>query len=186
MVKKTEAAEATKPDEETAEGKVKRYEGLFDELMRFTSLIDEQDAEIVEANAVVAEAKEAYERAKKALAEIESIRDGAKHNLYRFLSPKNGKFEFLPLFDRMEETNELVHGENSTEWRQEPIASLKLSLLSLVALNDSDITLVGKLQDLVMKDSNGWYKEITGLNAGSSAAIVDRLNEFIFQRTMKK
>lgn len=186
MAKKMDQAEITKPDEETSAGKLKRYEDLFEELTRFTTLIDEQDAEILDANVVVAEAKEAYENAKKALAEIESIRDGAKHNLYRFLSPKNGKFPILPLFDTMETTNEVIHGENSTQWRQEPIASLKISLPSLLALTDCDIVMVGQLQDRVMKDAAGWWKEITNLNAGTAGAIVDRLNDFIFEKTMKK
>lgn len=185
MAKKNERAEVSKPDAESSEGKLKRYEDLFEELIRFTTLIDEQDAEIIDANAAVAEAKEAYDCAKRALSEIESIRDGAKHNLYRFLSPKNGEFPVLPLFDTMEPTNEVVHGANSIQWRQEPIASLKLSLPSLMALIDSDVVRVGQLQDRVMKSAAEWWKEITSLNAGTAGAIVDRLNDFVFHKTMK-
>ena len=66
--------------QETTEGRLLRYEGLFEELTRFTSLIEAQDAEIRLANVVVAEAKEQYEDAKRKLAECESIRDGAKHD----------------------------------------------------------------------------------------------------------
>ncbi len=53
----------------------------------------------------------------------------------------------MPLFDRMEEADEELHGKNADEWRKEPIAVLKLSTPSINALIDHDIVVVGQLQD---------------------------------------
>jgi hypothetical protein len=85
----------------------------------------------------------------------------------------------------MDEAVEEVHGANSKEWRSEPIAALKLSLPSLQALTECDVVMVGQLQDRVMKQPTDWWKEIESLNAGSAGAIVDKLNNFIFEKTTK-
>lgn len=163
--------------------KVARYEELFDELTRFVKVISDQDKPIVEARAAVENAKAQLDAAKSTLYELENIRDGAKHNLYRFLSPSGGKFTMMPLFDRMEKADEEIHGNNAQEWRGEPIASLGLSLPSLQALADADIVMVGQLQDRVLEYGKTWWEAISGLNAGSAGAIVDRLNDFICDRS---
>lgn len=184
MAKKNEQAEVSKPDAESSEGKLKRYEDLFEELTRFTTLIEGQDAEMIDAAIAVEDAKAVYNNKKKALEEIASIRDGAKHNLYRFLSPKNGRpFESLPLFDTMDVANDTIHGKNSTQWRLEPVSAIGVSLLQMVALNDSDVMMVGHLQDRVMASPEDWWKGILGLNAGSEQAIIGRLNDFIYSKT---
>jgi len=161
-----------------------RYEEVFQEIARFVAVIESSVEELTEAEAEVAEAKAAYEAARDEVNRIKELRDGAKHGLFRYLAPRNGG-EILPLFDRMEKADEERHGENSTEWRKEPIAALKLSLPSLVALNEADIMFVGQLQDSVLNDPEEWWHAIPGLTFGQSAAIVDRLNEFIADRTSK-
>ncbi|MEQ1828052.1 MAG: hypothetical protein ABL921_18975 [Pirellula sp.] len=166
----------------TTEEQLKRLEQLFEQLTHFTKLVSDNDDAIIEAKFEVEEAQAKLDDAKQNLRALEGMRDGAKHNLYRFLSPKNGAFEFLPLFDKMAETDEVVHGRGSTQWRQEPVAALKLSLPALQILNDADIILVGQLQDRVMKSASDWWKDLQ-LTGGQAAAIVDRLNDFIFEHT---
>ena len=177
--------ELSKPDVESSEDELKRYRELFDELTRFTSLIDSQEDEIAEAVAAVAEAKEAYDAAKDALRELESIRYGAKHNLYRFLSPKDGKFQSLPLFDQMDAAVDSVHGANSAVWRNDPISSAGICLPSVVALTDANLALIGCLQDRVMKSPDDWWRDVSGLNSGSAKRVVERLNDFIFKKTQE-
>lgn len=174
---------ATATRKKSQDDRLEKYESLFEELVRFTKFISDQDEPIRLARVAVEEAKTRLEDAKVRLRELEEIRDGAKHNLYRFLSPSDG--QFLPLFDRMEEADEAIHGENAKEWRKEPVSTLGLSLISIQSLNDAGIVLVGQLQDRVMA-SEDWWRSITGLTAGSSAAIVDRLNDFIWERTERK
>jgi hypothetical protein len=178
-----EAADATGANEST-EQKLKRYETIFEELTRFTSVIKDQEDPIDEAKREVERIKEELEQAKADLKALEEMRDGAKHNLFRFLSPVGG--EFMPLFDRMEPADEVLHGLNSKDWRAEPVAAIGISLLSLKALTDHDIVLVGQLQDAVLADAKDWFSTLSPLNAGQAAAIVDALNNFIFTRTMKK
>lgn len=167
---------------ETADERVERLEMLFEQLSTFTKVISDQEESILAARTACEEAKATYEDAKEHLRQLEQVREGAKHGLYRFLSPKSGKFQFMPLFDRMEQTDEVVHGKNSTTWRSEPIAALKLSLPALQTLADADIVLVGQLQDRIL-ESPDWWKTLSPLNAGQAAAIVDRLNDFVFERT---
>ena len=162
---------------------LKKYEELFEQLTRFTTSITNQEEEITKAKLDVEEAKLAFEEARDKLRELENARDGAKHSLYRFLSPANG--QIMPLFDTMDEADEEVHGKNSTEWRKEPIAALKISLPSLKALTDADIVMVGQLQDRVLDNPQKWWESVAPLNAGTAAAITDRLNNFIFERTQR-
>ncbi len=171
-------------DSESLDAKLKRYEAIFEELTRFTDVINEQEDPIDEAKREVERIKDELEQAKADLKALEEMRDGAKHNLFRFLSPVGG--EFMPLFDRMAEADEVVHGLNSRDWRADPVASIGISLLSLKALTEHDIVLVGQLQDAVLANPRDWATSISGLNLGQAAAITDALNNFIFTRTMKK
>lgn len=161
-----------------------RYEEVFGEIHRFVAVIEQSEGELLEAQAKAAEAKAAYDEAKEHVANVRELRDGAKHGLFRYLAPADGG-EILPLFDRMEPASEEVHGANATEWRTEPLAALRLSLPSQIALNDSEIMLVGQLQDRVLANPDAWWESITGLSFGSAAAIVDRLNDFIYERSTK-
>lgn len=177
-IRKKKSKDASSPEE-----KLLKYEQLFEQLAHFTGLVTAQDDAIIKAKLEMQDAKEQFEKAKDHLQTLEQMRDGAKHNLYRFLSPKNGKFEFMPLFDKMDEADEQVHGRNSTAWRQEPIAALKLSLPSLQILADADIVLVGQLQDRVLAEPDDWWHKLPALSAGAAAAIVDRLNDFIWENS---
>lgn len=158
-------------------------ESIFEQIHTFTDAISFHETEITEARADVAEKKEAYEQARENLRELENALDGTKDSLYRFLCPKKG--QFMPLFDRMEDADEELHGEGATQWRTEPVASLKLSPLAMKALNDADIVVIGQLQDRVINKPGVWYEEIEGLTTAMAAAIVDKLNEFIYERTQR-
>ncbi len=182
MATATKGKKATSVNQDR-DAALKKYEELFEQLTRFTHSITSYEEVIQSARLDVEEAKLAYDEAKDKLRELENARDGAKHSLYRFLSPKNG--EIMPLFDTMEEPDEEVHGKNCTEWRKEPIAALKISLPSINALTDADIVMVGQLQDRVLESPKSWWDSVPPLNAGTAAAIVDRLNDFIFDKTAK-
>lgn len=159
------------------------YEAVFSEINSFVDLINNIEVEIAEHEKKVAEAKAVYESAKDKLAEAKDTRDGTKHSLYRFLRPGVG--EIMPLFDRMEPADEEKHGEGAEQWRKEPLAALKLSLPSIRILNDRDVMFVGQLQDLVQASPHSWWEKIEGLGLGMATAIVDRLNDFIFDQGRK-
>lgn len=173
----------TKSDKQSPDDVLKRYEEIFENITCFMDAIDNSKTEIDTAREAVSLAKDKYDDAKTELKKLEDIQEGNRHALEGYLHPKNG--QIMPLFDRMEPADEKVHGVNSDEWRKEPVAALKLSLLSIKALTDFDIVLVGQLQDLVLADSYDWWAKVPGLTLGSSAAIVDRLNEFINDRTSR-
>lgn len=169
------------PSDEEA---MSRYQEVFEQIARFVSLIQDGEEELRDAEANLADTKSKYEAAKQVVASIRELRDGAKHGLFRYLSPADGS-DILPLFDRMEPTNEKVHGAYSTEWRLEPIAALRLSLPVQMALTDNEIMLVGQLQDRVLANAEGWWENLPGLSLGAASAIVDKLNDFIFDRSTK-
>lgn len=182
----TEATKRKKGETKTSnsDALIKRYEEIFENISCFTDSIASADLEIESAKAKVEEAKCVLETAKADLNVLVSAQEGNRIALFRYLHPKSG--EIMPLFDRMEEADETRHGLNSDEWRRESIGALRLSMPSVKALTDFDVVLVGQLQDLVLANANAWWEKIPGLTAGASAAIVDRLNDFIFDRTSKK
>jgi len=161
-----------------------RYQEVFEQIARFVSLIKDGADELRDAEANAAEAKSKHEAAKQVVASIKELQEGAKHGLFRYLSPADGS-EILPLFDRMEPADEKVHGSHATEWRLEPIAALRLSLPAQIALTDNEIMLVGQLQDRIMDNANGWWENLVGISQGAAAAILDKINDFIFDRTTK-
>jgi hypothetical protein len=73
-----------------------------------------------------------------------------------------------------------VHGESSGQWRKDPIATLRLSPIAHQSLIEADILFVGQLQDRVLENSDRWHEEIDGITGAMAAAIVDKLNDFIF------
>ena len=172
-------SENSSPDDKI-EKRLKRFEELFEQIASFTDAIAHANDELSDAVAAEAKAKEAYEAARDIRKAIEESRDGAKSALVRFVTPRNG--EIMPLFDTMEEADEAVHGKNSTEWRKEPLASLRLSVPAFNALTEADVVLVGQLQDRVLTGKS-WFEEIPGISVGMASAIQDRLNDFIFERT---
>lgn len=180
---KTLVATKRKSSEKTASADemLKRYEEIFENISCFTDAISNAETEIEAAREKVAAAKSQLKDAEKELDSIQSIADGNRLALFRYLHPKSG--QIMPLFDRMEPADEQIHGENSTEWRKEPIAELKLSLVAVKSLTDADIVLVGQLQDLVLADGKSWWEKIPGLSHGIAMAIADRLNDFIFKRS---
>lgn len=159
---------------------LERYQSVFGEITRFVDVIRQGEKELEEAKLELAQAKAAMEAAKDRVTEINDYRDAAKHGLLRYLD--RGK-EILPLFDQMDPSDDEVHGEHSTEWRSEPVTALKLSLTSQIALSEAEIMLVGQLQDRVLQEPQRWWEKVPGLSLGIAAAIVDRLNDFISERS---
>lgn len=168
-------------DVEKLQKRVDAYEEVFGEVQHFIDLIARQESEISEAHAAMLEAKATYDKRREDLSAAQDSRDGTKHALFMFLRP--GPAEILPLFDRMEEADEERHGTNADEWRREPISALRLSLAATNFLTAADVIFVGQLQDRVMADPHAWWESIDGLGAPVAAAIVDRLNDFISERT---
>lgn len=171
------AAEKTSPrqassDIETLRKQLAAYQQVFDEVEMFTDLVRRQDDEVATANEAMLAAKAAYE-----------ARDGTKHSLFVFLRP--GPMEILPLFDRMAPADEAKHGAHSEEWRKEPLSALRLSLVATGFLTAADVIFVGQLQDRVQDEPEDWWCAIDGLNSATAAAIADRLNDFIFERSKK-
>jgi hypothetical protein len=183
MAKKKTASKSGK-QQATQEEQLSRFHDVFGELHKFVETIRESEDELKEADAAVSEAKRVYDEAKDHAAKVRDMLTGAKHGLFRYLAPIDGG-EVLPLFDRMEPADEEKHGEHASEWRTEPIAALRLSLPSQIALTDAEIMLVGQLQDRVLAKPDDWWMTINGLTAGSAAAICDRLNDFINERTTR-
>lgn len=153
------------------------YESVFGEVQHFTDLIRKQDGEVGLANQAMLTAKEKYETAKHELQDAREARDGTKHALFMFLRP--GPTEILPLFDRMDPADEEKHGTGSTQWRQEPVSALRLSIGATTILTAADVIFVGQLQDRIQEEPGDWWKKIDALTEALAAAIADRLNDFI-------
>lgn len=169
------------PKKVTSEEALSSYEHVFDEIRRFTSVISDTDEELTQAEEAAAALKAAYDAAKKVVADIRDLQEGARLGLIRYLTPAGG--EVLPLFDRMEPADEEKHGINSDQWRLEPIAALRLSLPAQMALTKAEVMLVGQLQDRVLANGQSWWESIDGLNFGMAAAIQDLLHDFINERS---
>lgn len=185
MAKKRAKKADSKADSEVEsiddlKGKLAMYEEVFGEIEGFTTLVTNYDSEIAEAKGKCAEAKDAYEAEKTNLNELEGLREGTKHMLYRYLAP--GVEQILPLFDTMEKADDSKHGLGSAQWRKEPLSALRTSPAAIRRLNDADIILIGQLQDRVQEKPNDWFKAIEGMSAPMAASIVDRLNDFLFEK----
>jgi hypothetical protein len=170
-------------DAETLGKLLDQYEQVFGEVGHFIELIARQESEIGVAKAAVYEAKEKYDRLRDELNEARDARDGTKHALFMFLKP--GPAEIMPLFDRMEPADEEKHGAHSDEWRKEPVAALRLSLIATNLLAAADVLFVGQLQDRIQAKPAAWFEAVDGLTAPMAAAIADKLNDFITERTGK-
>jgi hypothetical protein len=171
-----------KPDIDVHDALAKA-ELILSQIHTFTDAISFHETELTEARADVTEKKGAYDAARENLRELENALSGTKDSLYRFLCPKRG--QFMPLFDKMEDADEDLHGEGATQWRTEPVANLKLSPLSMQCLNDADIVVIGQLQDRIINAPGVWWESIEGITAAMAAAITDKLNDLIFERTKR-
>tara|TARA_R110002049_G_scaffold59417_1_gene160657 strand:+ start:1304 stop:1849 length:546 start_codon:yes stop_codon:yes gene_type:complete len=171
----------TKTQTETAKLKsqLERYEAFFGELDSFINFVREERVSLETAVAAEAEAKAKLEAARDERRQIEGSIAGAKESLYRLVEP--GATKFMPLFDRMEPADPEKHGEHASEWRKKPIAALRLSPIAAKALVDADIIVIGQLQDAVLESPHDWYDRIDGINPAMAAAIVDKLNDFVFR-----
>lgn len=167
-------------DDQKYKQAIKKYEEVFDEINRFTDLIREQDDEIVAARLELEKKNNEFLAAKKHVAELEALRDGAQYSLYVYLRP--GVEKILPLFDQMDPADDKKHGRGSNKWRKDPVSAIRISLPSVKLLNAADIMFVGQLQDKIQAEPHDWWKSINGLTEPIAAAIVDRLNEFLSDR----
>ena len=159
---------------------VDQYQEVFNEIGRFTELIRQHDTEIQDAETAAFEAKRVWDEKKAELSQLQQTRDGTKHMLYRFLSPGVG--QILPLFDTMEPANEKKHGKGAKKWRKDPLALLRTSPAAIRLLNDADILFIGQLQDRVQDHPNDWWHHVPGMPEPMAASIVDRLNDFLFDK----
>lgn len=159
---------------------LEKYESFFGELDTFIEFTRERRDELVEAIAEEAKLKAQYAEAKERRQTLESSISGAKDALFQLVEP--GVMEFMPLLDRMEPADPEKHGEHSDQWRTEPIAALNLSPTATRFLIDADIIAVGQLQDRVLASAAEWYMQIEGITAAVAAAIVDKLNDFIYRK----
>jgi len=160
---------------------VDRYVQVFDEIRRFTDLLVTDEEHVAAAEAEAIAAKVAHDRAKEKLAEARNLREGTRLGLIKFLSPTDG--EILPLFDRMEPADEDRHGVNSSDWRAEPIAALRLSLPSQTALIAAEVMLVGQLQDRILAKPETWWEAVDGMSYFMACAVADMLAAFINERS---
>lgn len=161
------------------EERIRVYESRFTEIDVFLDFVRDQADELKEKRHRLAEAKDAYDTIKREVADLTEAISGAKDSLFHVLEP--GAMKALPLFDQMEPADEKTHGVGSDQWRQEPIGSLRLSAATNALLIAADVVLIGQLQDRVLASPANWYENIDGMGAPVAAAIVDKLNDFIFE-----
>jgi len=168
-------------DPEVLQKLLDQYELVLGEVTHFIDLIQRQEAEVAEQQTITYAAKERYDAARDELSAARDARDGTKHALFMYLKP--GPTKILPLFDRMEPADEEKHGANADEWRKEPVAALRLSLVATNVLAAADVLFVGQLQDRVQAEPAAWWEKVEGLTAPMALAIADRLNDFITEHT---
>lgn len=174
------AVKKRQTNEARLKSQVERYEAFFAELESFIGFVRDDRLELEKAVVKQAKAKEAYDAAKDEVRQLRDSISGAKDALFRLVEP--GVDAFLPLFDRMEPADPDKHGEGADEWRKDPISALRLSPVATQILIDADIVCVGQLQDLVMDQGMDWSEKLEGLSDAVAAAIVDKLNDYIFRR----
>lgn len=167
---------------QTTEAKLRsqleRYESFFTEIDSFVEFVKTERIELQKAIAHEAELKAAYDEARSLTKDLRNSIAGSKDALFRMVEP--GATKFMPLFDRMEPADPEKHGEHCTEWRKDPITVLRLSPTATEALIAADVVCVGQLQDRIMGGGD-WFESVEGLSAAIAAAIVDRLNDFVFR-----
>src|ERR1700686_807520 len=95
------------------------------EIDKFAFLLRNQQVLIEDLSRQESAAKAVYNDAREATKEAKEMEHNTVSLLLKFISP--GSIDVMPLFDRMEPADEKVQGKGSTEWRNEPITSLKLS-----------------------------------------------------------
>lgn len=171
----------TQTTEAELRSQVERYEIFFKELESFIGFVRDDRIDLEKAVAREAKAKEAYTAARDEVKALRASITGAKDALFRLVEP--GVDKFLPLFDRMEPADPALHGEGAEEWRRDPISALRLSPIATQILIDADIVCVGQLQDVIMADGQDWAdaEKFDGLTDAVAAAIVDKLNDYIFR-----
>ena len=165
---------AKKPDRSA------QMEKYIAEIDHFATMLSDQHDRIERLAVDQAIKKDAYELAKEAVREAKDFEHETVSLLLKFIKP--GSIDIMPLFDQMDPADEEKHGENSTEWRKEPITSLSLSAAAMRALIGVDVVLVGQLQDLVLKGAE-WHKDMEEINDGMAQAIEAKLHSFIEERT---
>lgn len=166
---------------ESSTEELELYRGVMARVGAMTAEIELAKKDLELADEAKVEAEAAYDAAKNRVTEARSRVQGAERTLLRFMNPTDG--EWHPLFDSMEPADEEKHGKGSDKWRQDPISALKLSLAAAQALIDAEILFVGQLQDRVIRDGNTWWTHVYGLSLAVAAAITDKLNDFILERT---
>lgn len=182
MITKTKPKPKTQskqPDIEQLLATIEIYEQKFGEIDSFLHFVRNQRDELQEKTVRMHEAKEAYDSIKAEVNELRDSISGAKDSLFRMLEP--GVMEFMPLFDRMERADPDKHGDHADQWRRDPISALRLSSQAATLLIDNDIVVVGQLQDRVLDAPEEWWERINGLTAAVAAAILDKLNDFIYR-----
>jgi hypothetical protein len=161
------------------QAQVERYEAFIGEIDSFVGFVRDRRDELKKVRILEAELKCEYDGIRARRKDLEDAILGAKDSLYQLVEP--GANEFMPLIDRMEPTDPEKHGEHASQWRVEPIAVLRLSPTATRLLVDAEVIAIGQLQDRVLA-SPDWWQKIDGMSEAIAAAVVDRLNDFIFTK----
>ena len=150
---------------------------------RFLEKIHVFSVVMSDAKATLKELKEEEREVADHLSEIrdriKSLKDSissTSDGMIALIEP--GPVKFMPLFDRMEKASPQKHGTNAVKWRELPLSALRLSPTSTSALYEAEILFIGQLQDKVLADPEGWWKDVPGITAPIAAAIADKLTDF--------
>lgn len=160
---------------ENAKNELAQVHGFLDQIQRFSDLVTTTKTEITALAEKEFELKEQLSEVRSNLRSLRSLVDSSNEGMLATIEP--GPVEFMPLFDRMETSNPKTHGKNAGEWREHPIAVLRLSPVASTLLIDSGILFIGQLQDRIL-DSDEWWESVAKLEAPMAAAIADKLIEF--------
>lgn len=171
-------SKSNKDAKDTRSQAMELYIAKIDE---FATMLRTRQDEIDKLARFEREAKEIFQRAKDAVNEAREAEHNTVSLILKFIRP--GTIDIMPLFDTMDDTDETVHGEKSTEWRKEPIDVLNLSAAATRALIDADVVLVGQLQDRILKGQE-WADDL-GISQGMAQAIEAKLHDYIEGRKSK-
>lgn len=153
------------------------YESFLGELKIFVDLVGSERATLAVVRSKEVEAEEQLNEIRDHRKQLEASITGAKDSLFRLVSP--GIKEYMPLFDRIEPTDEDKHGTNADEWRTSPISVLRLSPVATEVLNEADLVVVGQLQDRILAAPENWFEDVAGMTGPMAAAVADKLTKFI-------
>lgn len=149
---------------------------FLEKVQTFSDVVTEAKSQLAGLRLREHELKEELSEVRSDIRSIADLIASSNDGMLALIEP--GPVEFMPLFDRMEAANPETHGPNAEQWREKPVAVLRLSPAASNLLTEADIVFIGQLQDRILENPEEWWQDVEGLTEPLAAAIADKLADF--------